>query len=123
MADIIKPLNEIASSNRRIASSLSVSRTVLPEYVQLDSGDSPYTGLPSNLRSVTFVLWGIDVSNTVEITLPNSTILFNNSRYEGFSFTYSIDLDRDCSLSNDISVEIVGSAVVDVIYTSTISNS
>lgn len=121
MADIIKPLNEIARQSRKTANSVAVSRTVLPESVTLSAGT--WSSLPSNLRSVTFVLWGVNGTDTVSIAFPNTTKLFDDARYEGFTLTYSIDLDRDCSLSNNIELTVVGSATVDVFYTTTISNS
>lgn len=119
MADIIKPLNEIARQSRKSANSLAVSTTVLPEFITIAIGDSPWSGLPDKLRSVTFVLWGIDGSNTVQIVTPDSNKTFNDDKYEGFSFSYAIDLSRDCHLSNNITLTIVGTATVDIIYTET----
>lgn len=121
MPDIITPLNESAKNSRKIASSLAVTRLVVPEATRIDSSDSPYNLLPLNLRSVSFLLTGIDGSNTVEFTFPNSSIIFDDAKYDKLSFSYALDLPRDCQLSNEITIEIVGSATVDIFYTWTTS--
>jgi len=116
MADQVKSFSEIAQNTRKTALYLQPVKRISPEYATIAVGDSPYT-IPTNTRSITFVLWGIDDTNTVSIAFPNTTKLFDNIRYDGFAFFYAIDITRDCELISDVVVTITGDAIVDFIYT------
>jgi hypothetical protein len=116
MSDISKPLTEIARNTRNTSAYLHPVKLISPEYDTISVGDSPYT-IPTNTRSITFVLWGVDAVNTVSIAFPNTTKLFDDDRYYGFAFFYAIDIPRDCELISDVVVTITGTAIVDFIYT------
>ncbi len=111
-----KSLSEIAGSTRKTAAFLHPVKLISPEFITISSSDSPYT-VPVNLRSVTFILWGISSNDTVSIVFPNTTKLFDDAKYEGFIFSYAIDITRDCKLVSDITITITGDATVDIVYT------
>lgn len=118
MADQLKSLSEIAQNTRKTAMYVHPVFLVSPEFVTITSAQSPYT-LPTNTRSVTFTLWNLDVSNPITIAFPNTTKTFAADRYHGFTFSYAIDIQRDCELVNDITITIAGInlASVDINYT------
>lgn len=124
MADLIKPMTEVARNTRNTATYLHPVKIISPEYVTITSSDNPYsiaTNIP-NIRSVTFILWGVDLSNPVVIDFPNTSKTFDDTKYEGFIFSYAIDVQRDCELLEDITITIdpgegTNTATVDLIYT------
>lgn len=119
MADIQKPLTEIARNTRNTSSYLHPTKLISPEFLTIALADSPYsllTNIPK-LRSVTFILWTINGTDTVTINFPNTTKIFNDIKYEGFVFSYAIDIQRDCELVKDIIITIEGDATVDLVYT------
>lgn len=76
---------------------------------------STFTGQP--VRSVTFTLWGIDKNNTAFIDFGGNAKLYNNERYNGYTFSFGIDKLIDLTLALGKLVEVIGNAEVDVIFT------
>jgi len=116
MPDIYKPTVESARNTKLLSDSLRATKTIVPSFEDISVVDSPWSA-PAKIRAVTFVLWGITNVDTVTISLPASSKTFDGTRYEGFAFSYAIDVSRDCKLSEDITITIVGTATVDIIYT------
>lgn len=112
-----KSISEVASKQKFTNLLLSPHKTINTFYETIALADGVWTA-PDNLRSITFVLWGITVGDTVELNTPTTTKVFDNTRYEGMSISYAIDVNRDCDLTLPITIEVtLGLAEVDIVYT------